>query len=62
MSERDQTAPLGQESSRRLYRAPELIRVRLDADQVLAIGCKTTKKAARLAPACHVNGCSALGS
>jgi len=50
---------------RRPYEAPQLTSVRLEADQVLAVGCKTatgTHKAPGSVINCISTGCSARGS
>ena len=48
---------------RRPYQAPELTRVRLEADQVLGIGCKTTSGgSASGASPCTTGSCAAEGS
>lgn len=49
----------GGEQERRPYEAPQLARVDLKADEVLAIGCKTDGLGGGVnAPICVLNGCA----
>jgi hypothetical protein len=61
MSSSTREAP--QDPQRRPYLRPQLGRVRVEADQVLAIGCKSTGFGdAPLATPCALGTCSGAGS
>ena len=49
---------------RRPYEAPQLLRVNLEAEEVLAIGCKMVRYSAGAASPinCMVRGCAKAGS
>ncbi len=46
----------------RPYEKPRLRIIELAAEEVLAIGCKTSSSSALLAPTCTANRCVGLGS
>lgn len=46
----------------RPYERPEIVRVRLEADQVLGVGCKMGSDSASLITTCVAGGCSGEGS
>jgi hypothetical protein len=53
-----------EEFGRRPYQAPQLARVDLEAEEVLAIGCKTPRRSAASGSVinCIVRHCAAAGS
>jgi hypothetical protein len=57
------TQPRGTAARRRRpYRPPELTRVRLEADQVLGISCKTATTGPSSLGTCYYNSCASVGS
>ena len=58
---KDKKAPYKQKNS---YSKPQLRRIELKADEILAVGCKSSSGGFNLgsAPPCNVGTCSGLGS
>jgi hypothetical protein len=54
----------GRDKTRRPYEAPQLARVDLEAEEVLAVGCKLPRHSAAVGVGanCIVKGCASLGS
>jgi hypothetical protein len=64
VSEQSESRSSYTQSRRRAYQAPQVAAVKLEAEEVLVLGCKmlTASAAAASAINCVIRGCAAAGS